>query len=130
MAKGSKFFMAAIFATALGLGVLPGCGSSSSTDGVSGTFSGTGVGMGGKDKPVTVEITLDKGEITDVKATGEAETPGIGTKALENLPEEMKAKKSIAVDTISGSTITSQAILEAAEAALTSAGVNPEDYKK
>ena len=42
----------------------------------------------------------------------------------------MKAKKSIAVDTISGSTITSQAILEAAEAALTSAGVNPEDYKK
>lgn len=130
MGKGSKFFMTAIFAAALGLGVLPGCGKSASGDGVSGTFSGTAAGMGGKDKPVTVEITLDKGVITDVKATGEAETPGIGTKALETLPDEIKEKKSIAVDTVSGATITSKAILEAAEAALTSAGVNPEDYKK
>ncbi len=129
MGKGSKFFMTAIFAAALGLGFLPGCGKSAS-DGVSGTFSGTAAGMGGKDKPVTVEITLDKGVITAVKATGEAETPGIGTKALDTLPDEIKEKNSLAVDSVSGATITSKAILEAAEAALTSAGVNPEDYKK
>ncbi len=37
MGKGSKFFMTAIFAAALGLGVLPGCGKSASGDGVSGS---------------------------------------------------------------------------------------------
>ena len=71
MGKGSKFFMTAIFAAALGLGFLPGCGKSAS-DGVSGTFSGTAAGMGGNYKPVTVDITIYNGLITAFKATGEA----------------------------------------------------------
>lgn len=129
----SRTFIIVLFAAAVGLGMLPGCGGSSTSDtsggGVSGTFTGTAVGMGGEDNPVEVTITLENGVITDVTAKGDGETAGIGTKALDTMPGEMIESGSIAVDTVSGATITSDAILEAAEDALTQAGVDPEDYK-
>lgn len=107
---------------------LAGCGNSAAK-GVSGTFTGTATGMGGKDKPVEVTITLQDSKITDVTAKGDGETAGIGSKAIETMPEEMKKTASIAVDTVSGATITSKAILEAAAAAITSAGLDPKEYQ-
>ncbi|WP_036611455.1 flavocytochrome c [Oribacterium sp. P6A1] len=97
--------------------------------GVSGTFSGEAVGQGGASKPVKVEITLDAGKITDVKIEGEGETPGIGSKAIEEFPAKMIAGNTIQVDAISGATITSKAIVEAATAALAEAGLKPEDLE-
>lgn len=117
------------FAASLAMLVaLAGCGNSSAK-GVSGTFTGTAIGMGGKDKPVEVTITLEDSKITDVIAKGEGETEGIGSKAIEAMPVEMKKTASIAVDGISGATITSKAILEAAAAAITSAGLDPKNYQ-
>ena len=44
------------------------------------------------------------------------------------MPADMSESGSIAVDTVAGATITSNAILEAVKAALTAAGVDPEAY--
>ena len=105
-----------------------GCGSksASSTAGVSGEFTGTAKGMGGD---VTVTLTLTDGKITGCTAEGADETQGIGTLALEQLPGQITETGSIAVDGVSGATITSDAIKEAAAAALTAAGLNADDYK-
>ncbi len=92
---------------------------------VSGTFTGTAQGFGGE---VKVTVTLTDGALTEVTAEGASETEGIGSKAIEQLPAEMTQTGSIAVDAVSGATITSAAITEAAKAALVAAGVAPEAY--
>ena len=109
---------------------LIGCGSkstsASSSAGVSGDFTGTAKGMGGD---VTVTLTLEDSKITGCTAEGKDETEGIGTLALEQLPGDIANSGSIAVDGVAGATITSDAIKEAAAAALTAAGLNADDYK-
>jgi len=92
---------------------------------VSGEFTGTAKGFGGD---VNVTVTLTEGEITAVTAEGAGETEGIGSVVIANFPAEIAATGSIAVDAISGATITSNAFIEAAKAALTAAGVNADDY--
>ena len=95
-------------------------------DGVSGDFTGTAQGLGGD---VTVTLTLKDGKIVGCTATGEKETEGIGSKVIDSFPGIVAESGSIAVDAISGATVTSNAFVAAAEAALTEAGLNPEDYK-
>lgn len=121
-ALASLVLAGAMFLTACG-------GSASSTaassdKGVSGVLSGTAKGMG----DVTVTLTLTDNVITDCTAEGPDETQGIGSVVLETFPEEVVATGSIAVDAIAGATITSNAFVEAAKAALTSAGLDPNDY--
>ena len=95
-------------------------------DGVSGDFTGTAKGLGGD---VTVTLTLKDGKIVGCTATGDKETEGIGSKVIDSFPAIVAESGSIAVDAISGATVTSNAFVAAAEAALTEAGLNPEDYK-
>ena len=95
-------------------------------DGVSGDFTGTAKGLGGD---VTVTLTLKDGKIVGCTATGDKETEGIGSKVIDSFPAIVAESGSIAVDAISGATVTSDAFVSAAEAALTEAGLNPEDYK-
>ena len=116
--------MAAVVAVSL-LGYGCGSKSASTAGGVSGDFAGTAKGMG----DVTVTLTLEDGKITGCTAEGKDETPGIGTLALEQLPGEIAESGSIAVDGVSGATITSNAIKEAAAAAITAAGLKPEDFQ-
>ena len=75
-------------------------------------------GYGG---PVTVTVTVEDGEITGVEAEGGSETDGFGSLALEKLPAAMTAAGSVKVDAVAGATITSEAILAAAERALAAA---------
>lgn len=71
----SKAAVAGLFAIAAILGALPGCSAGNSgSQGVSGTFSGSAVGMGGSSNPVTVTLTLENGTITAVTAEGPGET--------------------------------------------------------
>ncbi|OON85866.1 hypothetical protein BXO88_10540 [Oribacterium sp. C9] len=88
--------------------------------------TGEAQGLGG---PVKVEITATADKILDVVATGDKETPGIGSKALEELPGKIVSANSLDVDAISGATVTSDAIKEAAKKALESAGFDPASYK-
>ena len=87
---------------------------------------GTAKGFGGD---VTVTLTLADGKITGCTAEGKDETEGVGSKAIDQLPAAIAESGSIAVDGIAGATVTSDAIKEAAAAALTAAGLNPADFQ-
>ena len=123
----SALAMAAVIAVSLfgyGCGAKPA--STSSDAGVSGDFTGTAKGFGGD---VSVTLTLTDGAITGCTAEGKDETQGVGSEAIAKMPGAIAESGSIAVDGVSGATITSTAIKEAAAAALTAAGLNPDDYK-
>ena len=123
----SALAMAAVIAVSLfgyGCGAKPA--STSSDAGVSGDFTGTAKGFGGD---VSVTLTLTDGAITGCTAEGKDETEGVGSQAIAKMPGAIAESGSIAVDGVSGATITSTAIKEAAAAALTAAGLNPDDYK-
>ena len=123
----SALAMAAIIAVSLfGYGCGAKSASTSSDAGVSGDFTGTAKGFGGD---VSVTLTLTDGAITGCTAEGKDETQGVGSEAIAKMPGEIAESGSIAVDGVSGATVTSTAIKEAAAAALTAAGLNPDDYK-
>ena len=82
----------------------------------------------GKEGDVTVEITADKDNIYSVAVTGQNETPGIGSLAVEQLPAAIVSANSLAVDSVSSATVTSEAIKAAAAAALESAGFDPASF--
>lgn len=123
----SALAMAAVIAVSLfGYGCGAKSASTGSDAGVSGDFTGTAKGFGGD---VSVTLTLTDGAITGCTAEGKDETQGVGSQAIAKMPGEIAESGSIAVDGVSGATITSTAIKEAAAAALTAAGLNPDDYK-
>lgn len=123
----SALAMAAVIAVSLfGYGCGAKSASTSSNAGVSGDFTGTAKGFGGD---VSVTLTLTDGAITGCTAEGKDETQGVGSEAIAQMPGKIAESGSIAVDGVSGATATSTAIKEAAAAALTAAGLNPDDYK-
>lgn len=83
-----------------------------------GTYTATAQGFGGE---ISVSVTVDNKSITDVKAEGANETDGIGSKAIEELPAKFIGKNSAEVDSISGATITSEALCLAVSSALSQA---------
>lgn len=94
---------------------LVGCGGGAKyTDG---TYPGEAEGMA----PLTVEVTVTDGKIADVKVTAHEETDGIADPALEQIPAAIVEKNSTDVDSVSGATITSDAIKAAVNNALESA---------
>lgn len=94
------------------------------------TFTGAGAGKNGEGS-IEVAVTLnDAGEITAVEVTKNGDDAGISDPAVEQLPAAIAAASSLAVDAVSGATLTSSGILAAVEAALVSAGKDPADYKQ
>lgn len=83
-----------------------------------GTYEAEAKGFGGA---VKVSVTVDEEKIIAVTAAGDGETVGIGSNAIEQLPAKMVEANSAEVDGVSGATITSGAVKEAAAAALTAA---------
>ncbi len=123
----SALAMAAVIAVSLfGYGCGTKSTSASTSAGVSGDFTATAKGFGGD---VSVTLTLTDSVITGCTAEGKDETQGVGSEAIAKMPGAIAESGSIAVDGVSGATVTSTAIKEAAAAALTAAGLNPEDYK-
>ncbi len=93
------------------------------------TGTGTAQGYGGE---VTVTVTVEDGTITAVEITGDAETDGIGKNVVNEWPQAFVDANGI-VDTYTGATFASftrAGVIEAARAALTEAGVNPDDYMR
>lgn len=88
--------------------------------GQSGQFEASAQGFNGQ---VTVTLTLENGALVQALAKGEGETPEIGGRALELMPSAMVAANSVDVDGVSGATMTSSAISQAAAEALAQAGV-------
>ena len=96
------------------------CSSSSSETGkyTAGTYTGEGQGFGGT---VTVTVTTDGKTITDVTCEGPDETETVGGAALEELAEQIKKAQSAEIDGVTGATVTSTGIKEAAAAAIAKA---------
>ena len=116
-----------ILALLVALAMLLALAPAALADEVTGT--GKAQGFGGE---VTVTVTLTDGVITKVEAAGDAETDGIGKNVIAEWPEAFVEANGI-VDTYTGATfasITRGAFVEAMKAALTDAGVNPDDYMR
>lgn len=84
------------------------------------TYTANEKGFGGD---VTVTVTVEDGRITNVAASGENETVGVGSIALEKLPVQMVESQSVAVDSIASATITSVAVVNAARNCVVQAGM-------
>ena len=83
----------------------------------------------GNNGPVTVEVEVNDSEILNVRITDHAETAGLSDAPIERIPAEIVEGQTLAVDTVSGATNTSNAILKAAEDALAQAGADIEALK-
>ena len=87
-----------------------------------GTYTGTGTGRNGA---VKVDVTFTESAIASIVIGENEETESIAAAPFEQLPEAIVANQSLAVDTVSGATLTSNAILEAVSDAVAQAGGDP-----
>lgn len=74
--------------------------------------------------PVKVQITVDGNEITNILIDATGETPELGGLAAGTLAETILEAQTPNVDVLSGATVTSEAIIKAATAALIEAGAD------
>ena len=79
-----------------------------------GTHRGSAQGFGGE---LVLDVTVSGGQITEIVIGENSETPFIAGNAFEQLPAAIIAAQG-PVDVVSGATVTSNAILEAVENAL------------
>lgn len=81
-------------------------------------------------EPTKVEVTVDETSILEVKVVSCSDTPGFIEPCIERIPAAIVANQSIAVDTVTGATMTSQAILSGVQQALTAAGADLAGFAK
>ena len=94
-------------------------GSEVSTDNLrDGEYEGTATGYGG---PLTVRITIKDGKLTDIKVISQTETPEYFNRAKAVI-DNILSSGSVDVDSVSGATISSNAIKKAVADALRKAG--------
>ena len=86
-----------------------------------GTYTGSFEGNGGD---VVVDVTFSEHAIDAIEVTSQSETPIVAEGALEQLPQLIIEKQSLGIDTMTGATITSAAILNAVAAAAEQAGAD------
>lgn len=88
-----------------------------------------GRAMGHRDY-LTVSVEVRGGDIANVAMLRCDETIGIGTVAAPIMVSRIAEEMNLDVDTVSGATRTSLAVVSAVEDAIQSAGGNPSDYHK
>jgi len=91
------------------------------------TYTATVPSMHG---PMTVVTTVSDGKITDVKVTDNVDTPGLIDWPARLIPERIVESQSLNVDTVTGVTISSRAILNGVETGLKNGGVDVSAFKK
>lgn len=110
---------------------LAACGSSTSQteSGLkAGTF--TGVSSNGMGGDVEVAVTFTSEKIEKIEVTKQNETPGKSDPAIEKIPQAIVENQSIKVDTVSGATVTSKAIIEAVTNAIQESGNDVSQFEK
>lgn len=78
----------------------------------------------GKNGDISVSVTFSANKIENVTIAKHQETPGISDPALDRIPKAIVADQSLAVDAVTGATMTSDGILKAVENAVVKAGGN------
>lgn len=79
-----------------------------------GTYTGTADGHNG---PLTVEVVVVDGKISAIEVVEHSETPGLFDHGL-TVRESIIAEQSLTVDSVSGATVSSKAIIAAVQNAL------------
>lgn len=80
-----------------------------------GVYSGSADGYNGA---INVEVTVESGEITDVRVLSHNDSPGISDPAIEEIPAAIVAGNTTEVEVVSGATFTSQGLMAAVNNAL------------
>lgn len=119
------------FASILGFSILlTGCSSTDESKATgtvkAGTYTTTQPGIEG-DIKVTVEVDKS-GKMTDLKID-QNETEGVGAAAAEELQSTILENQTVKVDTVSGATGTSTAVIKGVMKALQEAGVDTGNMK-
>ena len=85
------------------------------------TYTGTAQGIG----EVSVTLTVEDGKITAAEVAGEGETKGIGYEPCADgtFADAIVAAQGVDFDSISGATVTSNAVKDAAKKAMAAAGL-------
>lgn len=91
-----------------------------------GTYTAQAQGNNG---PVTVSVTFTEDAITAVEVTEHEETAGLSDRPIAEIPAAIVENQSLAVDTVSGATNSSNAILSAVEDCVKQAGGDVEALK-
>lgn len=84
-----------------------------------GTYTAT---VNGHNAPMTVEVTVNESAIESVNVTSDFETIGVGKVAIERTTAAIVDAQSLAVDIITGASITTRSVISAAKDCLTQAG--------
>lgn len=84
-----------------------------------GTFEGRGEGKNG---PIVVEVTFSPEKIEKIEVVEHHETEGLSDKSIQEIPESVVAYQSLGVDTVSGTSLTNDAVLTAISEAIEKAG--------
>lgn len=78
---------------------------------------------------ITVDVTFSETEITDIKVVSSSETASIADGAMERIKEQVLSGQTLGIDTVSGATVSSKALLGAIEEAVSKAGGDVEALK-
>jgi uncharacterized protein with FMN-binding domain len=70
---------------------------------------------------VAVRVTVAKGRIARIEVLEQHEEPGVSDLAFKRIPEEMIRKQSLEVEAVTGASLSSKAIMAAAQDALRAA---------
>ena len=97
--------------------------SASLTDG---TYTATAKGMDGD---ITAEVVIKDGKITAINYTEQDETAGVGDKGIKLMAESIIEHQSLAVDAISGATVSSSAVRMLVSDAIEQAGGDISEWK-
>ena len=117
--KGFLKIAAAAAMSGVTAGALAACNSASSSTAsgaagqyIPGTYEGTAEGIS---STVKVTMTFSDSAVTDVVVDTSGETASIGAAAADELREQLLAAGSAEIDGVSGSTVTSNAVMKAAK---------------
>lgn len=123
--KVASKFLNVMLCLLLAVGVLSACTEAQETKQQDASFkAGTYTGEAeGKDGKIKVEVTVtEDSRISDIKIVSQSETGGLGDAALEKVKEQIIADQTLAVDAISGASLSSKAMIDAVENAMRQAG--------
>lgn len=127
-----KKLLAIILCLALSISLFTSCSSQQTEapeqEGLynAGTYTGSGKGINGD---VLLDVTFSADAITNIAVKEHNETKGISDPAFEKIPTAIIENQSLQIDTVSGCTISSNAILEAVANAVIQAGGNVDELK-
>ena len=122
MKKVFRKLLACLLAFGFAL-TLVGCQGNNALSFTAGTYEAAAKGNNAEVK-VSVEFT--DSEIKSVQVIEHSETPGISDKAITDIPQNIVKSQSLGIDTISGATNTSKAIINAVADCVTQAGGDAE----